>query len=267
MTTRVNSNNDYFQHGSLIRRVGREWALVAGGGAAVVLQAAHPVVARGVWAFSRFRDEPFQRLFRTLSAVYALTFGTQAEVSALSEKMVSMHRRIAGPEFSGLDPDAQYWVLATLIRASLDGYERIYGPLSDPDKTAYYHDMLRFGACFGLNTDPYPQDIAAFETYYHQMLSDPILGSDPVCREVIQHIVYPKQPWYFRWLMPMGRFLIVEQVPDGLHDRLGLKRTRFTQWSWELFERIVPLIRFLPARLRWVPHYFRAEKRGQSESV
>lgn len=129
------TNSDYFSPDRPIRRIGREWALVAGGGAAVVMQAAHPVVARGVLAFSRFRDEPFQRLFRTLSTVYAITFGTQAEVTSLTEKMVSIHRRIAGPEFSGLDPDAQYWVLATLIRASLDGYERIYGPLIPSSRT------------------------------------------------------------------------------------------------------------------------------------
>ena len=257
---------DFFPRDAAIRRIGREVCLLAGGPAAVVLQAAHPVVAAGVAAFSRFREAPYQRLFHTLNTVYAIVFGTQSEVERISAAMIDRHRRIAGPGFSGLDPDAQYWVLATLIKAAIENYERVYGRLADPVRETYYKDMLVFGRCFGLDPAGYPQHWPDFVAYYQAMLAGPRLGSGDHCHEVIHAIVYPRAPWYLRIAMPWTRFLIVEQIPAELRHRLGLRSTRWTRIQWAFFQRIIGLIRFMPRRLRWVPAHFKAEKRTRKAS-
>jgi len=62
------SDDGYFRHESAIRRIGRESVLMLGGARALLMQAAHPLVAAGVAAHSDFRHDLWRRLARTLRA-------------------------------------------------------------------------------------------------------------------------------------------------------------------------------------------------------
>ena len=53
-------------------RYARDGALVLGGAAAILLQVADPVVARGVGQHSAFADDPMRRLRHTLGYVYSV---------------------------------------------------------------------------------------------------------------------------------------------------------------------------------------------------
>jgi uncharacterized protein (DUF2236 family) len=64
-----------FRPGSAIRQVDGEGALLLGGGRAVLMLLAHPLVAQGVADHSRFEADPFARLQRTLGASYTIVFG------------------------------------------------------------------------------------------------------------------------------------------------------------------------------------------------
>ena len=46
-----------------------------GGGRALILQVAHPLVAAGVAQHSNYRKDPWGRLFRTLDRTTAIVFG------------------------------------------------------------------------------------------------------------------------------------------------------------------------------------------------
>ena len=50
-----------------------------GGGRALLMQVAHPLVAAGVVAHSDYRENPWERLERTMSAVWTIVFGNRAE--------------------------------------------------------------------------------------------------------------------------------------------------------------------------------------------
>ena len=52
------------------RQYSAEGALIAGGGAAILLQLGDPVVAAGVAAHSDFSSDPLRRLRHTLAYVY-----------------------------------------------------------------------------------------------------------------------------------------------------------------------------------------------------
>ena len=54
---------------SITWKINRESVLLLGGGRALLLQIAHPLVAAGVGAHSDFRTDPLGRLQRTLDAV------------------------------------------------------------------------------------------------------------------------------------------------------------------------------------------------------
>ncbi|MGH7855885.1 MAG: oxygenase MpaB family protein, partial [Candidatus Binatia bacterium] len=57
----------------------REAVLLLGGGRALLMQIAHPLVAAGVADHSDFRTDSLGRLRRTLDAMLTITFGTLRE--------------------------------------------------------------------------------------------------------------------------------------------------------------------------------------------
>lgn len=250
-----------FPTDSVIQRVARESVLIVGGPATLALQVAHPVVARGVAEFSDFQARPFRRLFRTLHTVYSIVFGTATEAEAIGQKMVSLHRDIAGPGYSGMDPAAQLWVLATLMKSSIDLYEWSVGPLSDSEKDIYFAQMLEFGGRFGLGTPTEPHNWASFMGYYDEMTASGKLGSESVCRDMTQAIVRPKQPLLLKCIAPITRAWVTEPIPAALHPALGLQSTRWTRGCWRVTRRCMKVARFLPKPLRWVPHYRKLRRR------
>src|SRR5207302_5501346 len=65
----------YFDDESAIRQIGRESVLMLGCARALLLQAAHPLVAAGIVDHSHYRDDPWRRLARTMAALYTIVVG------------------------------------------------------------------------------------------------------------------------------------------------------------------------------------------------
>src|SRR5258706_6794066 len=83
------------EHGWL-RRVSREPAVLFGGGCALLLEVAHPLVAAGVADHSDFRRDPFGRLQRTLAAVTALAHEPRDDALAAARGVARAHERVRG---------------------------------------------------------------------------------------------------------------------------------------------------------------------------
>jgi hypothetical protein len=84
---RLASRDGYFAPESLIRRVGNSpLTPFLGGGPAVLLQVAHPLVAVGVVQHSDCHGDLRRRLVRTLRALYLIAFGTKAEAECAGER-------------------------------------------------------------------------------------------------------------------------------------------------------------------------------------
>jgi uncharacterized protein (DUF2236 family) len=78
---------------SMMWRINREQVVLLAGPAAAVLQVAHPQVAMGVAAHSKFRTDSIGRLNRTLEAVYFVAFGTSEEVERVRDGVARAHPR------------------------------------------------------------------------------------------------------------------------------------------------------------------------------
>lgn len=256
-----------FKPGSVMWTVSRERFILLGGPAAAILQVAHPQVAMGVAAHSRFTDDVMGRLHRTLDAVYAISFGTAEEVAAVRREVARRHGPVRGdaPErYSAFDPDAQLWVLATLIDGALAMHRRLGRELSAADREEYFREMRRFGEVFGLDPRFGPQSMAEFETYYRDMLAGPLLGSHPMCAEVAAHIVAPRRPRWVLALRPWTAPFACEYTPSPVRERLRLPWRRWHPGYVRAVERLGGLalrLRLVPARARFCPHYRRALRR------
>src|SRR6478752_10693688 len=94
---RMASRDGYFAPESMIRQLGNSPVTpFLGGGAAVLLQIAHPLVAAGVADHSDYRRDLWSRLMRTLRALYLITYGSKAEADAIGAAVRSAHSRVRG---------------------------------------------------------------------------------------------------------------------------------------------------------------------------
>jgi uncharacterized protein (DUF2236 family) len=83
---RLRSREGYFAPESVIRRLGNTPLVpFLGGGPAVLLQVAHPLVAAGVIDHSEVGSDLWRRLVQTLRALYLIAFGTKEEAERAAE--------------------------------------------------------------------------------------------------------------------------------------------------------------------------------------
>jgi len=265
------TNSDYaFSPDSELWQVNRYANGLLFGPAAVLLQIAHPRVAQGVADHSDFQNDALGRLRRTLSSVNRIAFGTVEEAEMMRKRMSSVHGQVrgqtsagmAGPRrYSAFEPDLLLWVLATLIDASIQGCEFVWGPLSAERRENFYRDFLYFGTYFGLKENECPADYVEFTGYYADMLAGDLLGAHPLCVEVAATVVNPPHPLRDRLLGKLGNFLPIETVPADIRGRLGLQSTRWTRLRMVALRRAAPVaFRVLPKRLTYYPESYRAEK-------
>src|SRR5919108_4071395 len=93
---REDRGDGYFRRDGVAWRVGRELAMMLGGGRALLLQVAHPLVAAGVAEHSDYREDPWKRLAGTMNAVWAVVFGTRAQADRAAARVRAMHSRVNG---------------------------------------------------------------------------------------------------------------------------------------------------------------------------
>ena len=268
-------NAPAFAPDGIFWRVCRERCGLLDGGAAAVLQVAHPKIAAGVRDHSDFQAGPVGRLKRTLDGVNTIAFGTRAEAQAMARHISARHRPVrgrvgnpgdaadtSGHPYTAADPDLLMWVIATLVMAAINGYERGVRRLTRDELVGFYAEMRRFGTYFGLNPAVGPQTWDAFGEYYVRMLAEPWMGSSDVSRAMAWAVAAPGRPWWLWLLSNPLRFTFSEVIPSPVCERLGFRRTPWSQFCMRATNRVMPwVVRMLPRRLRYAPQYLRAMKR------
>ncbi len=258
----LTKNASLFPSDSAIWRISREHVLLLGGPAAAILQIAHPQVALGVAEHSDFRNDSLGRLQRTLEAVYTITFAPRIEVEAMAALVRAKHARVQGEtpqRYSAFSPDAQMWVVATLVQLSVEMFRRFVGPLTASDCEAYYQDMRVFGGFFGLPLGYGPQNWDEFSKYYAEMLNGDLLGSLPLSSELARHIAYPRRPALLRALWPLSGTVAREFLPPLLREKLGLPGTASSRLGLAVLEAVLPgLIPVLLPSWRFAKKYRQA---------
>src|SRR4051812_26095975 len=169
------SDTGLFGPGSLTWRVNREGALLLGGGRALLLQVAHPLVAAGVAEHSNYREDPFGRLYRTLDTVTAIVFGSTEQAHEAAARLQRVHTRVKGEAADGTpyvatDHELIMWVHATLVDTSLLVYETYIGPLSPKERERYYEEQKLLGEQYGVPCDEQPATYRDFTEYVDEMI-------------------------------------------------------------------------------------------------
>jgi uncharacterized protein (DUF2236 family) len=238
-----------------------------GGGRALLLQVAHPLVAAGVAEHSGFREDPWKRLEGTMQAVWAVVFGSRSQADRAAARVRAMHGKVngtlsqpagpfpAGTPYSALDPALLLWVHATLVDSALLVHSQWVRPLSEAEQRAYYEDMKTCARLFGTPPDVIPATLADFREYVAQMLEGDEICVTDTAREIAKAVFNPPLPLVLRPAMEAIKVVTAGLMPPRLRRQYGLAwdpvRAAALRGSREWTRRIaMPLI---PCRLRSVP--------------
>src|ERR1700680_2697463 len=126
-----------FGPGSVTWRVMAEPLLMLAAGRALLMQAAHPLVAEGAIDHSTYATDPFGRFERTVEWVTVVCFGTTAEARRVSRRVNRLHGAVHGTlgrghgtkrfrpatAYSGRDPELLRWVHATFVDTMLVAHD------------------------------------------------------------------------------------------------------------------------------------------------
>ena len=227
-------------------RYARDGVLVLGGPAAILLQIADPVVARGVAQHSAFAEYPMRRLRHTLAYMYGIALGDDTRAGRAAAFVDRAHTGVAG----ATDPARQLWVAATLYRVGVDVHELLRGPMPDALADEVYAASERLGTALQVPTGLWPADRAAFERYWMDAVAALEVGDD--ARAVARDLLQPgRVPLWARAGMPLGRTVTAGLLPASIRDAYALPdRPRAFRRS----VRVARLAsRLTPRRLRELP--------------
>ena len=236
-----------------MRDISAEGALLAGGGAAILLQVADPAVAAGVAKHSDFVTRPLLRLRTTLTYVYAVVFGSERQVVAVRAMVDRAHEPVAG----AFDPELQLWVAATLYQVGGVLDERIWGPLDPASAERVYRENAVLGTALQMPERLWPADLEAFREYWDDRVAHLEVTAD--ARRIAMDLLDPTSlPWWLRPGMPLVRLLTAGLLPAQIRSEYGLPWSRLRARRFELTLRILAAVYpRLPRALRhWPMHHY-----------
>jgi uncharacterized protein (DUF2236 family) len=251
---RIASRDGYFAPESAIRRVGDTPIVpLLGGGPAVLLQVAHPLVAAGVVAHSDYRNDLWRRLVRTLRALYLIVYGTKQEAEDAAAVVRAVHAHIHGvthqrlgrfpacTPYSASTPELMLWVHATLVQASLAAYERFVAELLPEERERYYQEMALVARLFGTPDSVIPGSLAEFHEYFAGQLENGDICVTEPARNVASVILQAPMPAPLRLLAPAHRVATAGLLPPKLREEYGLRWTTLHERSLPLAARSLRL--------------------------
>ena len=257
------SDGGLFGPGSLTWRVNRERVLLLGGGRALIMQVAHPLVAAGVDDHSSYREDPWRRLYRTLGLTTRIVFGDRATARAAAAQLRRVHARVhgvtrepagcfpAGTRYAASDPDLLMWVHATLVDTTLLVHDSYVGRLTIGERRRYYEEQKRLADAYGIPRTRQPETYRDFNEYVAAILESDALAVTPALDRVVETVLRPPVPLAARPLADALGVVTIGLLPARLREELGLawgpNRERALSVSRVLLRRSLPL---LPGVLR-----------------
>lgn len=244
----------------------REIVLLLAWGPAILLQLAHPLVARGVADHSVFRDERWgrtRRLRQTLDAMLRLCFGTDREVQGVVARINAIHDRVhgqldqpagvfaAGTPYSAHDPALLTWVQATLLDMNLRVYELFVDALHVEDKDRYCDEASAIESAFGIPEGRLPRSAGELQRYVDAMLASGEIAVTDAARTLARAVIYPRVPRVAEPLLAFMRLTTIGLLPPPVRAGYGFS------WTSRRETRLRLLAGFVRAALRLTPSVLR----------
>ena len=264
----------YFGPSSMMWKVNKEITVLFGGARALLMHAAHPLIAAGARQTSFYQRDPWKRLIRTLSLQNSVTFGTKSEADDSADRINKLHKVIKGKDevsggvYDALDQEQLLWVHACLQIYSIYFYELTVKKLSEDQKNQYHKENMKSAEMVLIDIEKMPKTHNALKNWVmvKSREKDYLMNTD-VARDVKDIIGGGPVPKHIKPIWPFIAFTAFNTLPPefkliyNIQDsnlkqavlKFNLSLLKYTRPLLPPFFRLIAPARWATQRIRSKP--------------
>jgi uncharacterized protein (DUF2236 family) len=258
---------------SITWRIHAEPILWLAGFRALLLQSLHRRALAGVLQNSKFREDPWGRLFRTAQFYGHVVYGPTSTAEEAGARIRRIHARMSGVDprtgegFRVDDPELLRWVYVTATESFCHTAQRSGLGLTADEVDRYYDEQRQVARLVGLDPATVPATAEEIEAYYDQLR--PALAGDGDARAVAKYLAVPALPYRLGWTLVRPMWIGVAAygfslLPPWARRLYGLPGLPTTDVTASLAARgIRTAIRLLPTSVLEGPLYRAAMARAE----
>ena len=244
----------YFGPESMMWKVNKEITVLFGGARALLMHAAHPLIAAGARQTSFYQRDPWKRLIRTLSLQNSVTFGTKKEADESAIRINKLHEVIKGRDkvtggiYDALDQEQLLWVHACLQLSSLYFYEKTVKELTEEEKNQYHKENMVAAELVLIDKKQMPQTHNELKEWVinKSRKKDYLLITD-VAKDVEEIIKGGPVPIHIKPIWPFIAFTAFHTLPDEFKNLYGVNDSKLRNIVLAFNLKMLKIIRpFLP---------------------
>ena len=228
----MKSDPGYFGPQSMMWKVNKEITVLFGGARALLMHAAHPLIAAGARQTSFYQRDPWKRLIRTLSLQNSVTFGTKKEADESAHRINKLHEvikgkdKISGGTYDALNHEQLLWVHACLQISSIYFYEKTVKKLSDEDKNQYHLENMIAAEMVLVDKNQMPKTHEGLKQWVidKSKEKDYLMHTD-VAKDVQDIIAGGPVPTHIKPIWPFIAFTAFHTLPKEFKDLYNIKTT------------------------------------------
>ena len=226
----------YFGPNSMMWRVNKEITVLFGGARALLMHAAHPLIAAGARQTSFYQRDPWKRLIRTLSLQNSVTFGTKEEANGSALRINKLHEVIKGKDtvtgetYDALNHDQLLWVHACLQISSIYFYEKTVRKLTDKEKDQYHEENMKAAELVLVKKNLMPKSHRELKEWVVTLSKqkDFLILTD-VAEDVQNIIKGGPVPIHIKPIWPFISFIAFNTLPKEFKEIYGVKDSKFNK--------------------------------------
>ena len=223
----------YFGPNSMMWKVNKEITVLFGGARALLMHAAHPLIAAGARQTSFYQRDPWKRLIRTLSLQNSVTFGSKKEADDSAHRINKLHEVIKGEDeitgniYDALDHEQLLWVHACLQISSIYFYEKTVKKLSEEEKNQYHKENMVAADLVLVNINEMPKTHEDLKNWViEKSKTKNYLIYTDVAKDVQDIIAGGPVPRHIKPIWPFIAFTAFNTLPKEFKEIYGVKDTK-----------------------------------------
>ena len=257
----MSADPGYFGPDSMMWKVNKEITVLFGGARALLMHAAHPLIAAGARQTSFYQRDPWKRLIRTLSLQNSVTFGTVTEANESATRINKLHEVIKGKDqitggyYDALNHEQLLWVHACLQLSSIYFYEKTVKKLTDEEKNKYHIENMLSAKLVLIDTDNMPKTHEDLKNWViNKSKENKYLLLTDVAKDVQGIIAGGPVPKHIKPIWPFISFTAFNTLPQEFKDVYGIKTTKINDVILKFNLLLLKITRpFLPPFFRLIP--------------
>lgn len=263
----------YFGPNSMMWKVNKEITVLFGGARALLMHAAHPLIAAGARQTSFYQRDPWKRLIRTLSLQNSVTFGTKEEANDSATRINRLHEVIKGKDevsgkiYDALDHEQLLWVHACLQLSSIYFYEKTVSKLSENEKDKYHKENMLAAKLVLVDDMRAPKTHNELKNWViKKSKEENYLILTDVAKDVQDIIAGGPVPKHIKPIWPFISFTAFHTLPKEFKDLYGINTTKIKELILTVNLKLLKFTRpFLPPFFRLIPPARWAKQRLRSK--